>query len=123
MDNQHILPGFWDATLMWIRLNAPSIYGSLAAFGMALMVTLYDGKSWRNAILAGLICLLIALGVINSLEYFGWQSDHALIVGIVIGGIGVERCLAIMNDLASMRTQVPKGNASELKSKSQDGKS
>lgn len=104
MDNQHLPPGFWTVTLLWVKTNAPSIYGSLAACGMATMITLRDGKSWRKAILSGTICLLIALGVINSLEYFGWDKDHALLVGVVVGGIGVERCLAIMNVFASIRT-------------------
>lgn len=113
MNNNHIPPGFLEVSMLWLKTNAPSFYGSLASFGMALMVTLYDGKSWRNAFLSGFICLLIALGVINSLEYFGWQSDHALLVGIVIGGIGVERCLSIMNVMASMKTRVPEENGNK----------
>ena len=55
---------------MWVKNQSPVIYGSLASFGMALMVTLYDGKSWPECLPVGVICLLISMGVINSLEYF-----------------------------------------------------
>ncbi|MBD8159214.1 phage holin family protein [Pantoea agglomerans] len=120
MNNNHIPPGFLEVSLLWVKTNAPSIYGSLASFGMALMVTLYDGKSWRNAFLSGLICLLISMGVINSLEYFGWQADHALLVGIVIGGIGVERCLSIMNVMASMKTRVPEDSGTKAGSENEN---
>ncbi|TQI79990.1 lambda family phage holin [Serratia fonticola] len=107
MDNHHLPPGFVEALLMWIKINAPSLYGSFAAFGMATLLTLRDGKSWLDALYAGLVCLLITLGVINSLELFGISKDNALIVGVVIGGMGVERCLAILRMFASVKTHTP----------------
>ncbi|UAN55361.1 phage holin family protein [Serratia sp. JSRIV004] len=107
MDNNNLPPGFVEAFLMWIKFNAPAVYGSFAAFGMATLLTLRDGKSWLDALYAGLICLLITLGVINSLELFGMSQDNALIVGVVIGGMGVERCISILRIFASMKTNTP----------------
>ncbi|QJU40989.1 phage holin family protein [Serratia marcescens] len=107
MNNQHLPPGFLEATLLWMKTNAPALYGSFAAFGMATLLTLRDGKSWLDAFYAGAICLLISLGVINSLELFGMSQDNALLIGIAIGGIGVERCLAILRAFSSMKTHVP----------------
>lgn len=99
--------GFWAASLIYIKAHAPMIYGSFAAFGMATLLTLRDGKSWIDAFYAGTICLLIALGVINSLELLGMNKDNALIIGVVIGGIGVERCLTIFRMFASLKTNTP----------------
>lgn len=107
MNNQHLPPGFLEATLLWMKTNAPVLYGSFAAFGMATLLTLRDGKSWLDAVSAGAICLLISMGVINSLELFGMSQDNALLIGVVIGGIGVERCLAILRAFSSMKTNVP----------------
>ncbi|QJU39046.1 MULTISPECIES: phage holin family protein [Serratia] len=107
MNNQHLPPGFLEATLLWMKTNAPVLYGSFAAFGMATLLTLRDGKSWMDAVYAGAICLLISMGVINSLELFGMSQDNALLIGVVIGGIGVERCLAILRAFSSMKTHVP----------------
>ncbi|MBW5814461.1 MULTISPECIES: phage holin family protein [Yersinia] len=107
MNNQHLLPETLEALILWAKTNAPVLYGSLAAFGMATLLTLRDGKSWLDALYAGAICLLISLGVINSLELFGMSQDNALLIGVVIGGIGVERCLAILRTFSSMKTNMP----------------
>lgn len=107
MNNQHLSPGFLAATLLWMKTNAPVLYGSFAAFGMATLLIMRDGKSWLDALYAGAICLLISLGVINSLELFGMSQDNALLIGVVIGGIGVERCLAILRTFSSMKTNTP----------------
>lgn len=107
MNNQHLPPRFQEATLLWMKTNAPVLYGSFAAFGMATLLTLRDGKSWLDALYAGAICLLISLGVINSLELFGMSQDNALLIGVAIGGIGVERCLAILRTFSSMKTHTP----------------
>jgi lambda family phage holin len=107
MNNQHLPPGTLEALMLWAKTNAPVLYGSLAAFGMATLLTLRDGKSWLDAVIAGAICLLISLGVINSLELFGMSQDNALLIGVVIGGIGVERCLAILRAFSTMKTHVP----------------
>lgn len=107
MDNQHLPPGFVESSLLWIKLNAPVFYGSCAAFGLATLITLKDGKSWKDALYAGVICLIISLGVINSLELLGINPENALLVGVVIGGMGVERCLKILSIFASAKTNTP----------------
>lgn len=90
-----------------MKTNAPALYGSFAALGMATLLTLRDGKLWMDAFIAGCICLLISIGVINSLELFGMSQDNALLIGVVIGGIDVECCLAILRAFSSMKTNIP----------------
>ncbi|MGF6193170.1 hypothetical protein ABIE12_004541 [Serratia sp. 509] len=46
-------------------------------------------------------------GVINSLEMFGMSQANAVTVGVIVGGMGVERCLAIIRMVASMKTNTP----------------
>ncbi|MCX8958330.1 hypothetical protein EHW65_14035 [Erwinia psidii] len=113
MEHPNLPPDFVAASITWLKHNAPVIYGALASFGMATLITLRDGKSWLNALMSGAICCLIALGVINSLEFFGLSSDNALLVGTIIGGMGVERCLALMTAFAHLRS----GTASDERNK------
>lgn len=107
MENHNLPPGSGMALLLWLKINAPTIYGVGASFGLAALITLKDGKAWLDCFYAGAICALISLGVINSLELFGMSESSALIVGVVIGGMGVERCLAIIRMVASMKTNTP----------------
>jgi len=107
MHNQQLPPGFLEATLLWMKTNAPLLCGAAASFVMAILLTLRDGKGWLEALYAGFICLLISLGAINSLEFFGMSQDNALLIGVVIGGMGVERSLAVLRVFYSMKTNLP----------------
>ncbi len=107
MDNHNMPPGFVEACIMWLKINSPTLYGVFAAFGMAALITLRDGNGWRDCFYAGAISGLIGLGVINSLEMFGMSQANAVTVGVIVGGMGVERCLAIIRMVASMKTNTP----------------
>lgn len=102
MENHNLPPGSGMALLLWLKINAPTIYGVGTSICLAALVTLKDGKAWRDCLYAGGICGVISLGVINSLELFGMSESNALIVGVIIGGMGVERCLAIIRMVASI---------------------
>lgn len=107
MHNQQLPPGSLAAVFLWVKANAVNISGVCAGAGLATLITLRDGKGWRDCLYAGGICGVISMGVINSLEMFGMGESNAVLAGVVIGGMGVERCLSILRMFASMKTNTP----------------
>jgi len=99
-------PGFWLQTWCWLQTNAPTLYGSGAAFAMALLVDIWQGRTVGHAICSGGICWFVALALITSLESFGLNPDNAFLVGVFIGGIGVGRCLTLIQFVVSSKTNV-----------------
>ncbi|MCU6327470.1 phage holin, lambda family [Enterobacter quasiroggenkampii] len=99
-------PGFWATTFLWIKNNAPSVYGGLTAFGIAALVGLKNRESWKDSMISGALCMLIAMSVINALDQLGMDKDYATLIGTFVGGLGANRCMAIIQMFASTKTNI-----------------
>ncbi|CNJ12495.1 Uncharacterised protein [Yersinia pseudotuberculosis] len=53
MENNNLPPGTVAASLLWLKIHAPTIYGVGASVCLAALVTLKDGKAWRDCLYAG----------------------------------------------------------------------
>ncbi|RXJ10442.1 phage holin, lambda family [Lelliottia nimipressuralis] len=99
-------PGFWAVSLLWVKKNAPAIYGGLTAFGIAFFLAIRDREFWKQAFTSGILCMLIAISVISALDQLGMDKDYATLIGTFVGGLGVDRCMAIIRMFASAKTNL-----------------
>ncbi|MEY8709511.1 phage holin family protein [Mangrovibacter phragmitis] len=98
-------PDGWGALIQFLQHNRLAIQSSLTAFSIALLFCLRDGAGWRAAFNSGFICGFVALGVTSLLEQFGVSDiDWSFVVGVAVGGVGADRCRAIINAAVTLVT-------------------
>lgn len=91
-------PDGWGWLLRFIHDNRLMFQGTLTAFFIALLFSLWDGVSWLRSLNAGLICGFVALAVVSAFEQMGISGmDWSFVIGTAVGGAGVDRCRSLIN--------------------------
>lgn len=103
MEPQHL--AFWEHTVVWIIVNAPSVYTALSAAGVSVLMTLKDGKGWIYTLTTAPVCGLIALGIIPLLQLFGLPDNAAPVIGPVVGFIGADKVREIILGIIEFRAK------------------
>lgn len=76
-------------------VNHPyATWGGLSAFAMSLWASLKDGAGWLHSIGAGILAVLITLGVLAVMKKTGLHEEWMPLVGMLVGFIGADRIRA-----------------------------
>jgi lambda family phage holin len=96
-------PGGWGPVLHFLHEYRLAIQGTLTAFFIALLFSLWDGEGWKRSLNAGFICGFVALAVVSLFDQLGVADmDWSFVIGVAVGGAGVDRCRSLINAAVSI---------------------
>lgn len=107
-------PGWWASLLDSIIVHRLGWFTGASSFIAAVFSGLMDGKSWARSSFGGLICVIIALGLIAALHAGGLYQSWWPLIGIFVGFIGAERIRdAILAAWETRKSRIVEGNNDE----------
>ncbi|MEH6353828.1 lambda family phage holin [Pseudomonas sp. SJZ085] len=91
MPNMPDKPETWAFVALWLSQHSSTIWTACMTLFMAVLRIFYTGGTWKDALIEGPMCVLLALSIIWGFEFMGWPLTLAQPTGIWVGFVGVKK--------------------------------
>ncbi|EGT5658494.1 hypothetical protein JD793_004698 [Citrobacter braakii] len=82
---------WWQSVVQHVSQHRLGWFTGGSAFFAAIWAGLLDGNSLARSAFGGVICVLIALGIVSVMQTSGMYQAWMPLAGIFVGFIGAER--------------------------------
>jgi lambda family phage holin len=111
MPNMPDKPDTWAFVFLWFSQHSSTIWAACMSLFMAVLRIFYAGGTWKDALIEGPMCVLLALSIIWGFEFIGLPVALVQPVGIWVGFVGVKKIARWADRFAD--TKLPKQEGSQ----------